>query len=129
MSKTTIEDLQRELTNKRQHVEECEAVLEREQAAAEEYVRKRVGRARDALNEARSEVDEYVGKVASALGLPDPSAARRAKVRYKKIRELSEAGKSPEQVAEEVGASVEEVKKCLGESPRSRGGSASPSST
>jgi len=109
MDKSMIADLQAELAQKRKRVEECEAALESERTAAEEYVKNKIGKAEAALGKAKREAESFVATVAQALGLPNPTAAREAKIRRKRVRELVAEGKTETEIAAELGVPLDTV--------------------
>lgn len=106
MAKSMISDLQAELAQKRKRVEECEAALATERTAAEEYVKKKIGKAEAELDEAKRDVEAFVATIAQALGLPNPTAAREAKIRLKRVRELVADGKAEAEIAAELGVTL-----------------------
>jgi len=120
MAKSSVTDLQEELREKRELVSRCEAALAEEEAAAREYVQKRMAKAEAALASAKKDVEEFVAKVSEALGLPNP---RLAKQRLRRARELLGQGRSPEEVATETGLAREDVEKAAAKSKSSSSGS------
>jgi len=114
MAKSMIAGLQAELAAKRKTVKRCEETLESVREAAEKYVERRVARAKGALDSARAELDRYVRKVAQALGLPHPAAAREARARLRRVRDLLDEGKSAEQIAKELNAPLALIKVDVG---------------
>lgn len=110
MAKSMIAELQAELAQKRELVEQCESALDTERAAAEEYVAKKLAKATAALEAAKRDADEFVARIAQALGLPHPTAAKQARARLKRVRELLEGGMTQEQIATETDTPLEQVK-------------------
>lgn len=104
---SAIESLQAELAERRARVEVC-------QRRHDEVVE----RSRRELEAARAGVDEYVAKIAEALGLPNPAhklAKRLAAMRQnKKIRKLAAAGRSKPEIAADLGVGVQVVEDVLG---------------
>jgi hypothetical protein len=95
-----IEELQAELASRREKVAKCEAKIAQ---AAE--------RGKIELEAARREVDQYVAKIAEALGLPNPATREAKRLETLKIkrdvRELVKRGIPISQMAEELGLSEE----------------------
>jgi transposase len=103
---SAIESLQAELAERRARVEACQR---RHDEAVE--------RSRRELEAARAGVDEYVAKIAEALGLPNPAhklAKRLATMRLnKKIRKLAAAGRAIPEIAADLGVGVQVVEDVL----------------
>ena len=97
-----IEDLQAELAARRLVVEQLE-----------ETHAERIRQGEEAIAEARRQVDDYVAKIAAALGLPNP-AAREAKRQEtlrlrKQVQALARRGKEISEIAAELGVESEVV--------------------
>jgi hypothetical protein len=125
MPKSIVDELRAELDLKKRTVTECEEALDKERAAAEEYVAKKVAKAEDNLRKAKEDVERSVSEVAQVLGLPDVTSARKAKQRLRRVRELLAEHKIPEQIAAETGEPLELIEEDVARIKKSTGKSGS----
>lgn len=101
---TTIEGLQAELDARRDRVE-----------AAKAHYDDVVAKAGIAIDEAKGAVDEYVSKIAAALGLPDPAARERRRQETILLTKTIKARMSEGASADEIVDSVTTTSVSVGE--------------